>query len=164
MTEDPKLQTFTFEGHYHDKDGGNRCDVVQSYNREQALALAAISVLDDNGWADDPERYADSKSMAAIYEEEVHIDSEWTDLNGTACPNCTSHGGQKTGDHIDVDGITLEKHVCKACDYAWLPMGKVGGIVQTSEKIDAEIAEYWASLMATERDCVDGETDEEVGS
>ena len=42
-----EIQTFTFEGHYRESDGGNRCDIERAYTREQAMALAAIQMLAD---------------------------------------------------------------------------------------------------------------------
>lgn len=147
-----ELQTFTFEGHYHESDGGNRCDIVRAYDRDQALALAAIELIDGNGW--DRERYESGgeltvKSLADLYEDEVHIDAEWNDLKGTACPNCTSHGGRDTS--IEHGAGTI--HECRSCGFQWVPLGhKINPSQQTSEQIDAEIAEFWAEFTKEEED------------
>ncbi len=151
MTE-PKLQTFTFEGHYRESDGGNRCDVITAFDREQALALAGRAIVEDNSWDDkefgwDAETFAGYSGFADLYTSEVKIDSGWTDLNGKACPNCTSHGGQDTQVETEIGGTV---HECRACGYQWVPLGKKADHNKghpTREQIDAELEQRWKELI-----------------
>lgn len=149
-----EIQTFTFEGHYTESsDAGSRCDVERAYTREQALSLAAIQMIEDNGW--DRDRFEEViedgsiSSLAELYEEEIHIDSEWAGLKGRACPNCTSHGGRDT--LLEHGAGTI--HECRSCYFQWVPLGiRVDAGAPTREQIDAEIAKQWAEFISEGED------------
>jgi hypothetical protein len=128
MPEELKpLQTFTFESQYPEDDG-LRADIVLAPDRDTARRLAAVETLEDNDWTLAGQG---CDSLLSFYDgshfDEGHkmdVEAEWGDLGGTACPNCTSHGGRPNGNLlIDHDGNDLPIHVCAACGYSWAPLG-----------------------------------------
>jgi hypothetical protein len=109
------VKTFTFEADYGE-DGGGRCDVVVAPGLAEAQALAGKQILDDNGWTLADEGY---DGFEEFYDERMKMLHTSEDLDGAACPNCTSHGGRDT--QIEHGGGTIRE--CSACAFQWVPLG-----------------------------------------
>lgn len=153
----PELRTWVFEGRYTESlDAGSRFDIVRAHTRKQALALAGMQMISDNDWGRDRFEWrgldVSETSFAEIYEVEIQILAEWNDLNGTSCPNCTSHVGRPNGNHIELDGAERQVHQCDACGYQWIPLDFAAWAASelTSEEIDAEIAVAWVEFLGAE--------------
>jgi hypothetical protein len=111
------MKTYTLDAAYEDDDGGNRCDIVIAPDEATAKRLAAVQILEDNEWSLEDRG---NDTLSSFYESEIDLLATWTDLKGTACPNCTSHGGRDTGQETELGGTV---HECATCGYTWLPMG-----------------------------------------
>lgn len=134
------MPTFTFEGHYKDGEG-NRCDIIVAPDRNTALKLAGIALMVDNEWTDG--RLGDDQCLSDFYTEEVEIDSDWSDLEGMACPNCTAHGGRHNGGILGPFGRQMEVFECSLCHYEWIPLGKSKTYTEpTLAEIESDIAEF----------------------
>lgn len=146
MADDKPWQTFTFETHYPEDDGGTRADMVVAPDRDTARRLAAVQTLSD---LESTLLDQGADSFLDFYDGAGWMDvmSEWGDLNGCACPNCTSHVGRPTGDHADLDGATRDVHECDSCGYRWLPLGFGARRDEIIERSKLEIAK----LDRTER-------------
>lgn len=152
-----KIQTFTFEGHYKESDdSGGRCDVVLAYNERQAKRIAALSMISDNEW-DNPEwgRLDSYESLEDAYDKEIQIDSQWSDLNGTACPNCTSHNGVEVSQVEIGDPAGDEEfhpvYECATCGYRWIPLGReTSDTTPTEAELDEELDAWEAEHMQKE--------------
>ena len=142
------MTTFTFESRYRD-GGGGRCDVIVAPDRDTAIRAAAMGIIVDNDW--EGSVHTDYPSLSDFFEGEMEILSEWEDLNGTACPNCTSHNGKETGDHFDLNGATREVLQCEACGYQWVPLGLAPeAAVGMSHDLKAELDAFERENMSKE--------------
>lgn len=142
------MTTFTFESRYRD-GGGGRCDVVVAPDRETAIRAAAMAIIVDNDWLDG--RAQEYQSLESFFKGEMEILSEWKDLKGAACPNCTSHGGKWNGDiHAWTTG-QAKVFECEACDYQWVPLGRKAEPAQQSpEDLKAELDAFEREHMNPE--------------
>lgn len=144
------MKTFCFESRYRDFDGGGRCDIVIAPHRDAALKLAAYEVITDNCWDEDPERFASYESLLDWYHEEMQILHEWGDLEGCACPNCTSHNVSPATDGV-TQGIGAIRQ-CSTCHYQWVPLGKnltADAVVKQASKL-AEVLAFEANMFTKE--------------
>lgn len=142
------IKTFTFWGHYTESDdSGSRSDIVNAYNQRQALRIAALQMIQDNSW-DDPQwgRLENYESLEDAYAAEIQIDAQWEDLDGKACPNCTSHNARDTMLGFDVLNGTI--YECETCHFQWVPLGKkIDPTTPTCEQIDAELDAWEAERL-----------------
>jgi hypothetical protein len=148
MAED--WQTYFFEAHYPYDDGGTRADCVIAPDRDTARRLAAVQTLEDNN---DTLHSQAAETLLDYYDDApfsytgmMEIMSEWGDLDGTACPNCTAHCGRPNGNHVELDGATREVLECSSCDYQWLALGhnpeKRAAAIEATKKEIAQLDGY----------------------
>lgn len=110
---------------FDDVERGNYFAVVLAPDEDTAKRMIAAEMLEAGSdnllelFGHDPD---EPMTLDNYYRKHGELGS-WGDIGGTACPNCTSHCGRPNGDHIEVDGKTVDKHVCGSCGYEWLPLG-----------------------------------------
>lgn len=111
-----------------DTDQGSYSAVVIAPDDATAERIVALAMLDNEDAPHDAAAAAEmlcdlsAGSLHAYYEQHAEMQC-WDGLNGTACPNCTSHCGKPTGNHFEMDGATREIHECDECGFTWAPLG-----------------------------------------
>ena len=142
-----KPQVFGFELLYDD-GGGTFTAINLAYDRDTALQLAAIDVLECNEWVESRAEEILESGLTAWLESELTIVGEWGDLNGTACPNCTSHSS------TEIEDDTPYRR-CNTCFHewtSWLQWEKreTGVREAAAANLQKKIAEFLASLGGEE--------------
>jgi Zn ribbon nucleic-acid-binding protein len=131
-----------------DDEQGTYFAVVVAPDNASAERLIAATMLNDDDAADGAtlrERleYQDHKTFAEYYAEHSELGA-WGDLNGSACPNCTSHST------VPIQLALIAARECTSCGYQFAPIGfgekrremEAAAIEQLVEldQIEAEIA------------------------
>ena len=113
---------------YGEADCGTYFAVVLAPDDATAKRMIAAKMLQDGSDnlyeffenTDRREEEAGPKTLERYYDTHGELGA-WSDIGGTACPNCTSHNGHRTEDGEQVAGVNV--HECHTCGYRWAPMG-----------------------------------------
>lgn len=124
---------------------------------ERLTALAMLKAEDKTLF----DHFLDCEGKATLkrYYDEHGPLGAWSDMNGRACPNCTSHAGGPDGGHIEVDGAQLQRHVCRTCGFAWFPAGFDEA---TRSQLENDAHQTIAALDQIERESAGDGEDEEI--
>lgn len=123
MADRPPLKSYTFEGYYSDDpdESGPRTDCELAPDRETAIRLAAMSVLEDNEWTLASKGY---ESLEDFHDNEITVSYEWVEgTTGKVCPNCTSDNVRPSGKFFEQLGVNHEVLECKSCGYEHISLG-----------------------------------------
>lgn len=108
------MHTHWFNLLWQDGSGSERFCVVLAPDRDTALQLAAMEIINDEG-LEPAYMKGEANNLLDWIERNFEVLSEGEDI-ATACPNCTSHNTRRPN-------CDTEVWSCHSCGFDFIPLG-----------------------------------------